>query len=58
MPDKPISEEFGKPMAEGTKTSDEIFDARYGRYKETGVWGKDGQKGPQTKHDPMPFTLK
>lgn len=56
MPDKPIHEEFGKPMAEGTKTSDEVFNARYGTYKETGVWQKDGsQSNPATQHDPKPF---
>jgi hypothetical protein len=56
MPDKPISEEFGKPMSEGTKTSDEIFDARYGRYKES--WGPSGVKDAPVKNSPTPIAWK
>lgn len=58
MPDQPIYKEFGKPMAEsGTKLSDEVFNERYGTYKEGGVWGQDGSReNPAAKHDPKPFT--
>jgi len=56
MPDQPLYQEFGKPMADGTKTSDEIFDAKYGKYKETGVWNKDGSKeNPSSAMNPQPF---
>lgn len=57
MPDQPLWQEFGKPLAEGTKTSDDVFDARYGKYKETGVWNKDGSKNnPASSLDPNPFS--
>lgn len=56
MPDEPIHEEFGKPMAGGDKLSDEIFDERYGKYKETGAWNKNGSAtNPSAQHDPKPF---
>lgn len=55
MPDQPLHIEFGKPMAEGTKTSDEVFNERYGTYQNT--WGtKQGStENPAKQHDPKPF---
>lgn len=63
MPDKPLTEEFGKPMAaNGTLTSDRVFDERYGRYKdaaaETATMGKLPYASLPQAPDPQPFMIK
>lgn len=63
MPHKPLTEEFGKPMAaDGTLTSDRVFDAEYGRYDDPVVKVATMSKLPvvslpQVPH-PAPFEIK
>ncbi len=55
MPDEPVWQEFGE-LCEGTKTSDEIFNARYGTYQES--WGEDGSNANSAaQFDPKPFQI-
>lgn len=55
MPDQPVYKEFGTPLSKGDKTSDEVFNARYGTYKDLVVEGPSG-KPASAKLDPQPFT--
>lgn len=63
MPDKPLTEELGKPMAEdGTLTSDRVFDERYGKYDDAVVkvatMGKLPYVSLPQAPDPQPFVIK
>ncbi len=56
MEDTPNTSQYGKPLSNGGKLSNEIYDAEHGKYAEKPM------PSPSTtlpvKHDPKPFNIK
>jgi hypothetical protein len=58
MPHKSIAEEFGKPLSEGSKVSDDVFNGHYGTYKDCAdAKTAMGGKPAPTTLDPKPFNI-